>query len=251
MEYGKIIAVTGLPGLFELLNSKNDGAIVRSLDDKTTRFISSRVHNFSHLESIEVFTVRDNVNLIDIFNAMDKEEGKIPDGKDAAALKKYFEKVYSDLDFERVYTSDLKKMVKWYEILKKNKIEIKLTEAPAEAEEDQPEEALVAEKKKATSAQGGPKADEGGKASAAEARTTTVEKKPAVKAKAEEKPAAEVSAGKPAAKKKAEPKEKPAPAQRVPKSDEGVKATAGKDADALAKEAKKAAAKKAAPKKKS
>src|SRR5687767_15978817 len=110
MEYGKIIAVTGMPGLFELLTSKNDGAIVRSLDDKSTKFVSSRIHNFSHLESIEIYTVRDNVNLVEVFQAMDKSSEKIPDGKDAATLKKYFETVYPDIDFERVYTSDLKKM---------------------------------------------------------------------------------------------------------------------------------------------
>ena len=57
MEYSKLVAVTGLPGLFELINSKTDGAIVRSLEDKSTRFVSSRVHNFSHLESIEVYTL--------------------------------------------------------------------------------------------------------------------------------------------------------------------------------------------------
>jgi hypothetical protein len=72
MEYAKIVAVTGLPGLFELVSSKSDGAIVRSLDDKSTKFVSSRIHNFSHLESIEVYTVRDNVNLVDIFTAMDQ-----------------------------------------------------------------------------------------------------------------------------------------------------------------------------------
>src|SRR4030095_385220 len=103
MEYAKIVAVTGLPGLFELLSSKTDGAIVRSLEDKSTKFVSSRIHNFSHLESIEVFTVRENVNLADIFHAMEKDGVKVPDGKDNAALKKYFEKVYPDLDFERVY----------------------------------------------------------------------------------------------------------------------------------------------------
>lgn len=137
MEYRKIIAVSGMPGLFELLTSKSDGAIVRSLDDKSTKFVSSRVHNFSHLESIEVYTVRDNVNLVDIFNAMEKDGGKIPDGKDNAVLKKYFEKVYPDLDFERVYTSDLKKMAKWYDVLKTNEVEIKLTEPEEEPEEEE------------------------------------------------------------------------------------------------------------------
>lgn len=142
MEYSKIIAVTGMPGLYELLTSKSDGAIVRSLEDKTTKFVSSRIHNFSHLESIEVFTVRENVNLVDIFHAMEKDSGKVPDGKDNSTLKKYFEKVYPGLDFERVYSSDLKKMVKWFEVLKANEIEIKLSQA---ADEETEEDAVVAE----------------------------------------------------------------------------------------------------------
>jgi hypothetical protein len=101
MEYSKLVSVTGLPGLFELVASKNDGAIVRSLDDKSTRFVSSRVHNFSHLESIEVYTEGDNVNLVDVFQAMQSSEEKLPDEKDASAIKKYFEKVYPAMDFER------------------------------------------------------------------------------------------------------------------------------------------------------
>ena len=132
MEYSKLVAVTGLPGLFELINSKTDGAIVRSLEDKSSRFVSSRIHNFSHLESIEIYTIRDNINLVDLFNAMDKAGEKLPDDKDAAAVKKYFEKVYPDMDFERVYASDMKKMVKWFDVLKKNNVEIKLSEVPEE-----------------------------------------------------------------------------------------------------------------------
>jgi hypothetical protein len=121
MEYNKIIAVTGLPGLYELLSSKSDGAIVRSLDDKSTRFVSSRVHNFSHLESIEVYTVRDSVNLVDILKAMEASPEKLPDEKDNSSLKGYFSKVYPDLDFDRVYSSDLKKMVKWFNVLRSNR----------------------------------------------------------------------------------------------------------------------------------
>ena len=137
MEYSKLVAVTGMPGLYELVNSKSDGAIVRSLDDNSTKFASSRIHNFSHLESIEVYTVRDNVNLVEVFHAMEKAGGSLPDGKDNSVLKKYFEKAYPDLDFERVYASDLKKMVKWFDILKKKNVEIKLSEPPEEEEEEQ------------------------------------------------------------------------------------------------------------------
>ena len=134
MEYSKIVSVTGLPGLFELINTKSDGAIVRSLDDKTTRFASSRIHNFSHLETIEVYTVSDNVNLAEVFQAMEKASGSLPDTKDDDAIRKYFEKVYGDIDFERVYNSDLKKMIKWFEVLKKNNVEIKLSEPEPEEE---------------------------------------------------------------------------------------------------------------------
>ena len=180
MEYSKLVAITGLPGLFELINSKTDGAIVRSLDDKSTRFVSSRVHNFSHLESIEVYTVRDNVNLVDLFQAMDKDGGKLPDDKDAAAVKKYFEKAYPDMDFERVYSSDMKKMVKWFSILKKNNVEIKLSEpeeeeeevvaeAPAPVVEEKPAKKTTKKKVAAEEEAEAPKAEKPAKKTAAKA----------------------------------------------------------------------------------
>src|SRR6476620_9128195 len=79
MEYSKIISITGLGGLYELAGSKNDGAIVRSLEDGSTRFVSLRVHNFSHLESIEVYTNHENANLVDVFKAMQQSSEPLPD----------------------------------------------------------------------------------------------------------------------------------------------------------------------------
>jgi hypothetical protein len=204
MEYGKIIAVTGLPGLYELVSSKSDGAIVRSLDDKTTRFVSSRVHNFSHLESIEIYTVRDNVNLAEIFQAMQNSGEKLPDGKDNGALKKYFEKAYPDLDFERVYASDMKKMVKWLGVLQANDVEIKLREAGEEpTEETAPAEEPAAEEPvKAPAKKAAPKAAAKKEKPAEEAAEPAEKpkKKAAPKAKKEE------EAGEEPAKKKAAPK---------------------------------------------
>jgi len=134
MEYSKLISVTGLPGLFELVGSKTDGAIVRNLEDKTTKFVSSRIHNFSHLESIEVYTQRENVNLVEVLQAMDASKEALPNDKDAKAVTEYMKKVYPDMDFERVYPSDMKKMVKWFGILKANEVELKLTEQAEEEE---------------------------------------------------------------------------------------------------------------------
>jgi hypothetical protein len=232
MEYNKIIAVTGLPGLYELLSSKSDGAIVRSLDDKTTRFVSSRIHNFSHLESIEVYTVRDNVNLVDILKAMEAGSAKLPDDKDAGALKAYFTKVYPDIDFTRVYSSDLKKMVKWYSVLKANEIEIKLSEPEEEVEEEvDEEEAATAkpEKKK-------------------EAPVKAAAEKPvAAKKTATEAPAKKAAP----AEKKTEKAEKPAVARKaVAEAAPAKKAAAKSEAKSAAKSktAKTEKAKKATPK---
>jgi len=136
MEYSKLISITGLNGLFELVGSKTDGAIVKSLEDKTTKFVSSRVHNFSHLESIEVYTIRDNVNLVEVFQAMGNSKEALPSDKDAAAVKAYFQKVYPDMDFDRVYASDMKKMIKWFAVIRANDIDPKLSEQPEEEGEE-------------------------------------------------------------------------------------------------------------------
>lgn len=133
MDYSKIISVTGLGGLYELVTSKADGAVVRSLEDKSTKFVSSRVHNFTHLESIEIYTVKDNSVLADVFKEIKNSKEALPDAKaDGKELKSYFEKVYPDLDFERVYASDMKKIIKWYGILTDNNIEIKQPEKDVE-----------------------------------------------------------------------------------------------------------------------
>ena len=217
MQYREIVAVTGLGGLFQLIASKQDGAIVRSLEDKSTKFVSSRVHNFTPLESIEVFTTGDNVNLAEVFKAMQEQEAKTApvDAKaDNNAIKSYFKSVFPTFDEERVYVSDMKKMVKWYAILKSNDL-LRFEEAAEEGQEGAalaadaspaPEaEAEVAEKpaKKAAKPKKAAAKDAAEEVATEEAPAEKAPKK--AKAKKEEAPAAE---GEEAPKKKAAPKKK-------------------------------------------
>lgn len=169
MDYTRIVAVTGLPGLYEAISSKGDGAVVRSLDDNSTKFVSSRIHNLSHLESIEIYTTRENVSLADVFTAMKTKGTALPDVKDNKAVKQYFEAVYPDLDFDRVYSSDMKKMVKWYEVLEKNNVDY-----TAKSEEEQTVEEPVAE---AATEEPAPKKAKP-KATAESKEETTTEEKP-------------------------------------------------------------------------
>lgn len=124
MEYREIVAVTGIGGLFQLLTTKSDGAIVRNLTDKTTKFIPARVHNVTPIESIEIYTIEENVRLHEVLQAIKDNEATSPivDVKkaDNTAIKNYFKQVFPSLDEDRVYVSDMKKIIKWYQLLKAN-----------------------------------------------------------------------------------------------------------------------------------
>jgi Domain of unknown function (DUF5606) len=135
MEYSRLISVTGLSGLFELQSSKSDGAIVKSLETQAITFASNRQHNFSHLEGIEIYTIRENKNLVELFKVMDASSEALPNEKDNKAILAYFKVVFDEMDFDRVYDSDRRKMIKWFSILKKNNIEFKLSSETEEAAE--------------------------------------------------------------------------------------------------------------------
>jgi hypothetical protein len=119
MQYREIVAVTGLGGLYQLLSTKSDGAIVRSLADNATKFISSRQHNVTPLESIEIYTTGNNVRLHEVLQKMKESTTARPDVKKSTpdGVRGYFKSVFPEMDEDRVYASDMKKMLKWYEIL--------------------------------------------------------------------------------------------------------------------------------------
>lgn len=189
MQYREIVSVTGLGGLFQLLATKSDGAIVRNILDKTTKFISARTHNVTPLESIEVYTNTDNVRLHEVFQKMKDNEAKIPvaDAKSADnnAIKSYFKSIFPEFDEERVYVSDMKKMLKWYEVLKANNLlnfeQMKEEEAADAATETAAVEAAPAAEVKEE------KAPKKARAKKAEATTADGEPKPAKKTAAKKK----------------------------------------------------------------
>ena len=127
MEYREIVAVTGIPGLFQLL---------RSVADKTTKFISARKHNVTPLESIEVYTTGENIRLDAVFGSMLKQEETYPSAEvktsDNNAIRGYFKQILPEMDEDRVYVSDMKKMLRWYDLLKSNDLLRFEAEVPAE-----------------------------------------------------------------------------------------------------------------------
>ncbi|HLS71382.1 MAG TPA: DUF5606 domain-containing protein [Chitinophagaceae bacterium] len=142
MEYRQIVSVTGLPGLYQLKSTKKDGAFVVSLDDHSTKYISARKHQITPLESIEIYTINDNVALHKVFHNISMNEpenfGLVTSKKEANEARRYFKEVLPEFDEDRVYTSDIQKIYKWYQLLKKNNLlNFEMYDAASEEETDE------------------------------------------------------------------------------------------------------------------
>jgi len=142
MALKDILVISGQSGLFRFISQGRNSVIVESLSDhkRTTIPATAKV---SMLEDIAVFTQNEDVPLREIFKKIQtKENGgaaishKSPD----AMLKNYFAEVLPDFDQDRVYLSDIRKVVLWYNSLH----ELGITDF--EAEEEIAEEGEIGEK---------------------------------------------------------------------------------------------------------
>ncbi len=122
MKYRHIVAISGMSGLYQLLNTKNNGAFVKSLEDHSNKFISSRTNQVTPLESIEIYTVGENIYLHEVLEKLktvDEAIAKV-DFKNTKEFVALFAQAVPEYDTEKVYNSDIKKILKWYGLLKKN-----------------------------------------------------------------------------------------------------------------------------------
>ena len=119
MSFQKILAISGKPGLYELKVQTRSGFVAESLLDGKKITVSLR-SNVSLLTEIAVFTYNEEVKLIDIFKSIaTKENGEatISHKETDDKLKSYFREILPEYDEDRVYTSDIKKIFNWYNIL--------------------------------------------------------------------------------------------------------------------------------------
>lgn len=115
MELKEILAISKLPGLFQIVASRDNGLIVTPLGEDKRKFVASRQHMFTPLENITVYTNTDSIELNEIFKLMKAGKVAMPDLKaDDKSIRKYFTELMPDHDQQRVYVSDIKKMMKWF-----------------------------------------------------------------------------------------------------------------------------------------
>ena len=126
MEFEKIIAVSGKPGLFQIISQSKNAVIAESLLDNKRVAINAS-SNISLLDNIAIYSYEGDVKLATIFKTMFEKEG----GKETISHKSsnqealsYFLEVLPDFDEDRVYASNIKKVIQWYNLLVKSGMDL-------------------------------------------------------------------------------------------------------------------------------
>jgi len=143
MSLEKILSISGKPGLFKIITQTRGGFVAESLIDK--KKVSVNIHsNVSILSEIAIYTLTEELPLREVFKKIkDKESGKptsISHKDSKEILEEYFFEVLPDYDEDRVYASDIKKVVQWYNLLQSQKLLGLLegeSETPANTEEEE------------------------------------------------------------------------------------------------------------------
>lgn len=116
----KIVSISGKPGLFRVISTGKNMLIVESLTDKKRipAYTSDKVVS---LGDVSMFTLGEDKPLAEILEAMKtKENGAkatVDPKADAETLRTYFAEIVPDFDRERVYPTDIKKLIQWYNLL--------------------------------------------------------------------------------------------------------------------------------------
>lgn len=145
MTIADIATVSGKGGLYKVLAPTKSGVILESLDEVKTKMVATTNHRLSLLNEISIYTTtkEGNVPLHDVLKKVHQDFGDDPGvdaNSDSDELKAFMKSVLPEYDEDRVYTSDIKKLVKWYELIRKHAPEILADTAEAEKEKNKKEE---------------------------------------------------------------------------------------------------------------
>jgi hypothetical protein len=152
MNLQGIVAVSGKPGLWKALTQNKTGFILESLDAQKTKLVANlSTAKLAALDEITIFGYDEDIKLTEVFEKM-KTKNNVPDTKaDPKKLREFFLEIAPDHDEEKVYASDMKKIVTWFQILKDTPYfadEEKAAEPEAVAETPATDEAKPAVKPK-------------------------------------------------------------------------------------------------------
>ncbi|HMI64967.1 MAG TPA: DUF5606 domain-containing protein [Cyclobacteriaceae bacterium] len=122
MELKEIASISGKGGLYKVLKPTKSGVILEALDESKSKLVATATQRLSLLNEISIYTTdkEGTVSLESVLKKMNLDFGKdlgVDPESDATELKAFFKSVLPEYDENRVYVSDIKKLVKWYGVL--------------------------------------------------------------------------------------------------------------------------------------
>ena len=139
-----IATVSGKGGLYKVVAPTKSGVILESLDEAKTKMVATTSHRLSLLNEISIYTTtkEGNVPLENVLKKVQKDFGDDPGvdaNSDSHELKAFMKSILPEYDEDRVYTSDIKKLVRWYGLIRKHAPEV-LQETDAPTQEEKPDD---------------------------------------------------------------------------------------------------------------
>ena len=120
MELKDIVAVSEMPGLYKMVTPRNNGLVIEDFDTGKRKFAPMRKHSFTPMESVAIYTMTDTIEIGTVFKRMLEqiEDNPVISPKSSSAeIMEYFADIVPDYDEDKVFTNDVKKVIKWFNFL--------------------------------------------------------------------------------------------------------------------------------------
>lgn len=182
MDLKEIVAIGGISGLHKIIGRSKTGLILETLAEPKKRFATGMHDKVSVLEDISMYTESGDMALSEVFVKLNAAGGNVPSSKDDAKAQRSFVNAAIQLENERVYDSDIKKLITWFNLLKDKLDFAALAGEPVEAEaEAKPKKASKKTAEAETTTEEKPKKAAAKKAAAPKAPKTATPKDTATK----------------------------------------------------------------------
>jgi len=125
MKLDNYVVVSGMSGVHEIVTSRNNGIVIKHIDSGKSTFCSVRKHQFTPLSTVGIYTLEDTEDLKTVFTKMLTLIEKTPPVATTAPkheIEEYFEQIIPEYDEDKVYVSDMKKVIKWFNYLNERKL---------------------------------------------------------------------------------------------------------------------------------
>ncbi len=130
------VVVSGMAGVHKIVTTRSNGLVVQEIDSGKSKFCSVRKHQFTPLSTVGIYTLTDTIELSIVFETMLNQYDKTPPVAVTAPkheIEEYFEGLVPEYDEDKVYISDMKKVIKWFNFMKERDL-LKPAEEVAESE---------------------------------------------------------------------------------------------------------------------